>query len=120
MFAIPPFLHVNYRVQEPHVSHTGINVCAHCPLHLPKKVSKKPSVNHIGSSTSHQQGFAVADPGFPRGGGANPKGGHPPIIWPVYSENCTKMKKLWAGGGHASPAPPLRSATVLSSNVVLP
>ena len=51
----PPSPHVNYRVREPHVSHTGINVCAHCPLHLPKKVSKKPSVNHIGSSTSHQK-----------------------------------------------------------------
>ena len=36
------------------MSHTGINVYAHCPLHLPKIVSKKPSVNHIGSSTSHQ------------------------------------------------------------------
>ena len=52
---IPPHLHVNYRVQEPHVSHTGINVYAHCPLHLPKKVTEKPSVNHIGSSTSHQK-----------------------------------------------------------------
>ena len=47
-------LHINYRVREPHVSHMGINVCAHCPLHLPKKVTEKPSVNHIGSSTSHQ------------------------------------------------------------------
>ena len=56
MFAIPPSpSHVNYHVREPHVSHTGINVCAHCPLHLPKKMSKKPSVNHIGSSTSHQK-----------------------------------------------------------------
>ena len=55
-FGIPPtILHVNYRVREPHVSHTGINVYAYCPLHLPKKVSKKPSVNHIGSSTNHQQ-----------------------------------------------------------------
>ena len=35
-------------------SHTGINMCAHCSLHLPKIVSKKPSVNHIGSSMSHQ------------------------------------------------------------------
>ena len=48
----PP--HINYRVWEPHVSHTGINVYAHCPLHLPKKVTEKLSVNHIGSSTSHQ------------------------------------------------------------------
>ena len=54
MFEILPLLHVNYRVREAHVSQTGINVCAHCPLHLPEKVRKKPSVNHIGSSTSHQ------------------------------------------------------------------
>ena len=30
------------------------HVYAHCPLHLPKKVTKKLSINHIGSSTSHQ------------------------------------------------------------------
>ena len=47
---LPPSLHINFRVREPQVSHTGINVCAHCPLHLPKKVTEKPSVNHIGSS----------------------------------------------------------------------
>ena len=56
MFTIPPLcLHVNYHVQEPYVSHMGINVYVHCPLYLPKKVSKKPSVNHIGSSMSQQQ-----------------------------------------------------------------
>ena len=54
LFPPPHTLHINYRVREPHVSHTGINVYAHCPLHLPKKVTEKPSVNHIGSSTSHQ------------------------------------------------------------------
>ena len=54
MLAIPPSPHINYHVREPHVSHMGINVYAHCPLHLPKKVTEKPSVNHIGSSTSHQ------------------------------------------------------------------
>ena len=37
-----------------YVTNTGINVYAHCPLHLPKKVTEKPSINHIGSSTSHQ------------------------------------------------------------------
>ena len=51
----PPSLHVNYRVREPHVSHTGINVYAHCPFHLPKIVTEKLSVNHIGSSMRHQQ-----------------------------------------------------------------
>ena len=54
MLAISPPPHVNYHVREPHVSHTGINVCVYCPLHLPKKVTIKLSVNHIGSSTSHQ------------------------------------------------------------------
>ena len=52
--------------------------------------------------------IAVADPGFPRGGGANPKGGGgQPIIWPIFAENCMKMKKFWARGGGASLAPPL-------------
>ena len=33
--------------------------------------------------------ISVADPGFPRGGGANPKGrGHQPIIWPISPKNC--------------------------------
>ena len=50
----PPSLHINYCVREPHMSHTGINVCVHCPLHLPKKVTEKLSVDHISSSMSHQ------------------------------------------------------------------
>ena len=50
----------------------------------------------------------VADPGFPRGGGANPKGGRQPIIWSIFPENCMKMKKFWARGGGARPSrPPL-------------
>ena len=24
--------------------------------------------------------------------------GRQPIIWPIFRENCMKMKKLWAGG----------------------
>ena len=36
----PALINVNYRVQEPHVSHMGINVYAHCPFHLPKKWAK--------------------------------------------------------------------------------
>ena len=55
--------------------------------------------------------YTVADPGFPREGGANPKGGRQPIICRIFPENCMKMKKFWAGGGRASLAPLLRSAT---------
>ena len=32
------------------MSHTGINMYAHCPLQLPKQVTEKPSNNHIASS----------------------------------------------------------------------
>ena len=35
---------------------------AHCPLHLPKKVTKKPSVNHKASSMSHQQSVSYEKP----------------------------------------------------------
>ena len=53
----------------------------------------------------------MVDPGFPRGGGTNPKGGgRQPIIWPIFPENCMKMKKFWAGGARV-PRAPLRSAT---------
>ena len=51
--------------------------------------------------------IAVADPGFPRGGHANPKEGRQPINWPFFPENCRKMKEFWAGGGGTSLAPPL-------------
>ena len=50
----------------------------------------------------------MTDPGFPRGEGANPKGGgRQPIIWPIFPENCMKIKKFWAGGARVARAPPL-------------
>ena len=49
----------------------------------------------------------VADPGFPRGGGATLKGGRQPIIWSIFAENCMKMKKFWARGGARPSRPPL-------------
>ena len=61
----------------------------------------------------HPTTNSVADPGFPRGGGANPKGGGKcqPIIWQSLPENCMKMKKFWTRGGARVPRAPLRSAT---------
>ena len=52
---------------------------------------------------------SVADPGFPRGGCANPEGeGRQPTICLIFPENCMKMKKVWLrGGGGTSLAPPL-------------
>ena len=45
---------------------------------------------------------------FQEEGALTPKGGRQPISWPIFSENCMKMKKFWARrGGRASLAPPL-------------
>ena len=45
---------------------------------------------------------SVADPGFPWGGG-----GRQPIIWPIFPENCMKIKKFWAWGGARVPRNPM-------------
>ena len=83
------------------------------PLDLPmndeKSKSTQDNLRSAKSCTSATKlTIAVADPGFPRGGGANPKGGgREPIIWPIFPENCMKMKKFWARGGARVPhAPP--------------
>ena len=46
---------------------------------------------------------------FPEEGALTPKGrGCQPIIWPIFPENCMKMKKFWARVGARVPrAPPL-------------
>ena len=51
----------------------------------------------------------MADPGFPRGGSANPTGGRQPIIWQISPENCMKMKNF-LGKREWVPRAPLRSA----------
>ena len=42
---------------------------------------------------------AVADPGFPQGGGANSPGGHQHTILPNFSKNCMKLKEFGPQGG---------------------
>ena len=55
---------------------------------------------------------AVADPGFPRGGGANSQGGAPTYDFVNFCRKLHENEEILApGGGRASPAPPLRSAT---------
>ena len=51
---------------------------------------------------------------FPEEGALTPKGGRQPIIWPIFPENCMKIKKFWARGGARIPHVPLRSATGLA------
>ena len=50
---------------------------------------------------------AVADPGFPRGGGANsPGGGAPTYEFVEFSQKLHEIERIWTPRG-ASPAPPL-------------
>ena len=58
----------------------------------------------------------VADPGFPRGGGANSPGGAPTYEIAKFSEKLHEIERIWTppGGGRV-PRAPLRSA-----NAILP
>ena len=51
---------------------------------------------------------SVADPGFPRGGGANPRGGAPTYYLVNFSRKLHENEEILSRGGRA---PPLRSAT---------
>ena len=47
-----------------------------------------------------QSWHSVADPGFPRGGGANsPGGGRQHTILPNFPKNCMKLKEFRPPGG---------------------
>ena len=56
--------------------------------------------------------IAVADPGFPRGGGANsPGGGEAPTYdFAKFSQKLHEIERIWAPKGRARPSRPLRSA----------
>ena len=54
----------------------------------------------------------MADPGFPRGGGTNPKAGAQTYYLTNFSQKLHENEEVWGRGGHASLAPlPLRSTT---------
>ena len=47
----------------------------------------------VNTDTGCNKVLAVADPGFPRRGGANPPGGGANLLFcPILTENCMKMK----------------------------
>ena len=58
--------------------------------------------------------LAVADPGFPRGGGANSPGGAPTYDFVKISQKLHEIERIWTpgGGGRASKILLCRSATV--------
>ena len=53
----------------------------------------------------------VADPGFPRGGGANSPGGAPTYDFAKFPQKLHEIERIWIGGGVVNPSCPLRSAT---------
>ena len=49
----------------------------------------------------------MADPGFPRGGGANPEGGGGNLfLWSIFPKNYMKMIKIGPRGGAVLVSPP--------------
>ena len=66
----------------------------------------------------HYRSHAVADPGFPRGGGANSPG-EPTYDFAIFSQKLHEIERIWARGGRrgASPAPPLDPPLTWEGNV---
>ena len=60
-------------------------------------------ITHCATVNGHYQ-QAVADPGFPKGGGTNPPGGHQHTIVANFPKNCMKSKEFEPQGVHASHA----------------
>ena len=59
----------------------------------------KPSVSITAVTTLVMMLVTGADPGFPVGGGANPRGGHQHMILPNFLKNSMKLRKFWAVRG---------------------
>ena len=56
----------------------------------------------------------MADPGFPRGGGANSPGGAPTYDFAIFSRKLHEIERIWAQGGERAPlAPPLDPTLVM-------
>ena len=55
---------------------------------------------------------SVVDPGFPRSGGANPRGWAPTYDFAKFSAKLHEIERIWTPGG-AHPSRPLRSATAI-------
>ena len=51
--------------------------------------------------------WSVADPGFPRGGGANSPGGAPTYDFAKFSQKLHEIERIWAPGGARPSRPPL-------------
>ena len=63
-------------------------------------------------ASDKKHAIAVADPGFPRGGGANSPGGAPTYNFAKFSQKLHEIERIWTPpGGGASKILLCRSAT---------
>ena len=61
----------------------------------------------------------MADPGFPRGGGANSPG-TPTYEFAKFSQKLHEIESIWTPGGRASLAPPLDPPLQCKSILTVP
>ena len=71
-------------------------VCLSVSVHMGISIIQGLGPGHAPSPTYK---FAVADPGFPRGGDANSPGGCQHTILPNFPKNCMKLKEFGPPGG---------------------
>ena len=57
---------------------------------------RKDLVDRVGPGSSMAE--AMADPGFPRGGGANPPGGAPIYDFAKISQKLHEIERIWTMG----------------------
>ena len=87
---------------------TGMHCCFECDSYLPyRKESQSRNKSYIWMNhylpVSRSQGTTVTGPGFPQGGGGNPRGGgegacYQHTILPKFPKNCIKLKEFGPWG----------------------
>ena len=71
------------------------------------------SILHLTTARDFNKFYAVADPGFPvGGGGVDPLGGRGPLTWVLFGKNVCENERIWSrrGGGACARHAPTRSA----------
>ena len=109
------FLHLS-----PFLFTGGVHPLGRHPSTDTSRQTPPPPGKHPPEMATAAVSIPVADPGFPRGGGANSPGGHQHTILQKFPKNCMKLKEFGPSGGGAHPQfyyvdPPLHPTGMHSS-----